>query len=59
MRQKTALAAVITFASIVLSAPTLDHPLSVQMSGKVGAKRTSYFVDPSILDLSLILPLPP
>src|ERR1017187_313104 len=30
----------------------------LQMSGTVGAKRTSYFVDPSMLDLSLILPLP-
>jgi acid phosphatase (class A) len=29
------------------------------VSGTIAARRTPYFIDPSVLDLSLILPLPP
>jgi acid phosphatase (class A) len=57
--KKRVAASVIVLASTTLFAQMASDPTSDQRSSTVPAKRTPYFVDPSLLDLTLILPLPP
>jgi acid phosphatase (class A) len=45
--------------STTLFAQTPSNSTSERMSGAIAAKRTPYYVDPSVLDLSLILSVPP
>ncbi len=58
MKQKV-VASVIVLVSTTLFAQMASDQPSKQRSSTVPAKRTPYFVDPSLLDLALILPLPP
>lgn len=57
MKQKV-VASVIVLASTLFAQMPSDQP-SEHGSSTVPAKRTPYFVDPALLDLALILPLPP
>jgi acid phosphatase (class A) len=52
-------ASVIVLGSTTLFAQMLTDQPSEQRSSTIPAKRTPYFVDPSLVDLALILPLPP
>ncbi|HEY4048189.1 MAG TPA: phosphatase PAP2 family protein [Acidobacteriaceae bacterium] len=59
MKRKEAAVALILLTSSTVFAGTNDNQPTDHMSGTPVAKRTPYFVDPSILDLSQILLLPP
>jgi acid phosphatase (class A) len=58
MRQRVAIAFILLALSTV-TARSNDGEPSEHMSGAIVTKRTPYFVDPSILDLSQIFLLPP
>jgi acid phosphatase (class A) len=58
MKQEV-VASVIVLVSTTLFAQMASDQPSEQMSSTISAKRTPYYVDPSLLDLALILPLPP
>jgi acid phosphatase (class A) len=58
MKQKVAASVIVLVSTTLFAQPPSDRP-SEQRSNAVPAKRIPYFVDPSLLDLALILPLPP
>ena len=58
MRPKAAVVFILLVSGTVFARSNDSQP-SEHMSGTIVAKRTPYFVDPSILDLSQILMLPP
>jgi acid phosphatase (class A) len=58
MRQKTAVATAILIASTSVFGQVITQPAE-RIPSAVATKRTPYFLDPSVLDLSLILMLPP